>query len=164
MEYILKTNKGDITIKLFTEEAPITTKNFMDYADSGFFNGTIFHRVIKNFMIQGGGFDTDFNEKETAEPIKNEADNGISNKKGTVAMARTMVIDSATAQFFINTSNNSFLDHTAPTTQGYGYCVFAEVTDGMDVVNEISKTKTTSKEGHDDVPKETIEIIEVIKK
>ena len=164
MEYTIRTNKGDIDIKLFTEEAPVTTKNFMEYADSGFYNGTIFHRVIKNFMIQGGGFDTDFVEKETNEPIKNEAENGLSNKRGTLAMARTMVVDSATSQFFINTVSNSFLDFQAPTPQGFGYCVFGEVTKGLDVVDSIQEVKTTSKNGHQDVPAETVEIIEIVKK
>lgn len=164
MEYTIKTTAGDIDIKLFEDVAPVTVKNFADYADSGFFDGTIFHRVIKNFMIQGGGFDTDFVEKETNEPIKNEANNGLSNKRGTLAMARTMVVDSATSQFFINTVNNNFLDFQSETPQEFGYCVFGEVTNGMDVVDAIQEVKTGNRKGHADVPVEDIIIKEVVKK
>jgi len=164
MEYVIKTSAGDIEIKLFEEEAPITAKNFADYAEEGFYNGTVFHRVIKNFMVQGGGFDTDFEEKETKEPIKNEADNGVSNKRGTLAMARTAVVDSATAQFFINSVNNNFLDFQGPTPREYGYCVFGEVTEGMDVVDAINEVKTGNRDGHADVPVEDVVINEVVKK
>jgi len=164
MEYTIKTSMGDIDIKLFEEEAPISAKNFADYVEAGFYNGTIFHRVIKNFMIQCGGFDTSFEEKETNEPIKNEADNGLSNKRGTLAMARTMVVDSATAQFFINCVDNNYLDHQDPTPRGYGYAVFGEVTSGMDVVDAIQEVATGNYAGHSDVPTDTIEIKEVVKK
>ena len=164
MEYTIQTTHGDIDIKLFEEEAPITVKNFIEYAESGFYDGTIFHRVIKNFMIQGGGFDTEFQEKETSEPIKNEANNGISNKRGTLAMARTMVVDSATSQFFINTVNNNFLDFQSETPQEYGYCVFGEVTNGLDVIDSIHTVKTGNRGGHADVPVEDIVIKKVVKK
>ena len=133
----LKTSKGDIKIKLFEEEAPITTKNFLDYIDSGFYKGTIFHRVIPGFMVQGGGFSTDFVQKPTNDPITNEADNQLSNRRGTIAMARTNIVDSATSQFFINLVDNDFLDFKAPTPQHFGYCVFGEVVEGMDVVDAI---------------------------
>ena len=139
----LKTNKGDIKIRLFEEDAPITAKNFLNYVDSGFFKGTIFHRVIPGFMVQGGGFSADFVQKPTKEPIKNEAANQLSNRRGTLAMARTNVVDSATAQFFINLVDNDFLDFKAPTPQSYGYCVFGEVVEGMDVVDAIGKVKTS---------------------
>ena len=164
MEYTIKTTLGDIDIKLFEDEAPITVKNFADYAESGFFDGTIFHRVIKNFMIQCGGFDTKFEEKEANEPIKNEANNGLSNKRGTLAMARTMVVDSATAQFFINTVNNNFLDFQSETPRDFGYCVFGEVTDGLEVVDAIQAVKTGNRGSHGDVPTEDIVIKKVVKK
>lgn len=164
MEYTIQTSMGDIDITLFEDKAPITAKNFADYAEAGFFDGTIFHRVIKNFMIQGGGFDTDFEEKETNEPITNEADNGLSNKRGTLAMARTMVVDSATAQFFINTVDNNFLDFQAPTPRDFGYCVFGEVTNGLEVVDAIQDVKTGNRGGHGDVPKDDIIIKKVVKK
>ena len=164
MEYTIKTTLGDIDIKLFEDEAPISAKNFADYAEAGFYNGTVFHRVIKNFMIQCGGFDTDFEEKETNEPIKNEADNGLSNKRGTLAMARTMVVDSATAQFFINCVDNDYLDHQAPTPREYGYAVFGEVTNGLDIVDAIQAVATGYRDGHSDVPKEDIVIKEVVAK
>ncbi len=154
----IKTSMGDIKLELFSEEAPETVKNFLQYVDDGFYDGTIFHRVIDGFMIQGGGFNTDFEEKPTNEPIVNEADNRLSNDVGTVAMARTMVIDSATSQFFINVSNNSFLNFRDKSQQGYGYCVFAKVTEGMDVVNKIKKVKTGSRGYHDDVPVDDVVI------
>ncbi len=157
----IKTSMGDIKLELFSDEAPETVKNFLQYVDDGFYNGTIFHRVIDGFMVQGGGFNTDFEEKPTREPIVNEADNRLSNDVGTVAMARTMVIDSATSQFFINVSNNNFLNFRDKSQQGYGYCVFAKVTEGMDVVNKIKKVKTGSRGYHDDVPQEDV-IIESI--
>ena len=154
----IKTNHGDIKVELFDEKAPITCENFRQYITDGHFAGTIFHRVIPNFMIQGGGFDTDMNQKPTRDPIKNEADNGVSNKRGTLAMARTMVVDSATAQFFINLKDNDFLDNG---TRDFGYAVFGEVSDGMDVVDAIAGVKTGNHGGHQDVPVEAVEIIEV---
>ena len=159
----LKTSKGDIKIRLFEEDAPITAKNFLDYIDSGFYKGTIFHRVIPGFMIQGGGFSADFVQKPTSEPIKNEAANQISNRRGTLAMARTGVVDSATAQFFINLVDNDFLDFKAPTPQHYGYCVFGEVVEGMDVVDEIAGVKTGTRGMYRDVPAENIEILDVVR-
>lgn len=148
----LHTNHGVITLKLFTEEAPKTCANFVQYVKDGFYDNVIFHRVISNFMIQGGGFEPGMSQKTTRDPIENEANNGLSNKTGTVAMARTMEPHSASAQFFINVKDNDFLDHSAPTTQGWGYAVFAEVVDGMDVVEAIKGVKTTSRAGHQDVP------------
>ncbi len=154
----IKTNKGDISVELFDEKAPITCENFRQYIADGFYAGTIFHRVIPDFMIQGGGMDADMGEKETREPIKNEADNGVSNKRGTLAMARTMVVDSATAQFFINLKDNSFLDHGS---RDFGYAVFGEVSDGMDVVDAIAGVQTGNHRGHQNVPVEAVEILEV---
>ncbi|QSH42297.1 peptidylprolyl isomerase [Lentisphaerota bacterium ZTH] len=158
----IKTSKGDIVLELLEKEAPETVKNFKQYIEEGHYNNTIFHRVIDNFMIQGGGFDTSFNQKPTREPVKNEADNQVSNACGTVAMARTMDPDSATAQFFINVADNDFLNFKAPTPQHYGYCVFARVTDGMDVVNAIKSVATGSRGMHDDVPEEDIIIKEMV--
>ncbi|UYZ85251.1 peptidylprolyl isomerase [Entomomonas sp. E2T0] len=152
----LHTNHGVITLKLDVEKAPETTANFEKYVKDGHYNGTIFHRVINNFMIQGGGFEPGMSQKETNAPIKNEANNGLSNKRGTIAMARTMDPHSASAQFFINVKDNTFLDHTAPTAQGWGYAVFGEVVDGMDVVDKIRDVATTSKAGHQDVPVEDV--------
>ena len=154
----IKTNHGDIKVELFDEKAPITCENFRQYSSEGHFAGTIFHRVIPNFMIQGGGFDTDMHQKPTRDPIKNEADNGVSNRRGTLAMARTMVVDSATAQFFINLKDNDFLDNG---TRDFGYAVFAEVSDGMDVVDKIAAVQTGNHGGHQDVPVEPVEIVEV---
>ena len=154
----LQTTKGTIVLELDDEKAPETVQNFIDYVKSGHYDGTIFHRVIDGFMIQGGGFTKDMNQKETRAPIRNEAANGLRNKRGTIAMARTMVVDSATSQFFINLVDNDFLDFTAPTTQGYGYAVFGKVTDGMDVVDAIAKVKTGYHGLHQNVPEETIEI------
>ncbi len=154
----IKTNHGDIKIDLFDEKAPITCENFRQYITDGHFDGTIFHRVIPNFMIQGGGFDADMQQKPTRDPIKNEADNGESNKRGTLAMARTMVVDSATAQFFINLRDNDFLDHG---TRDFGYAVFGEVAEGMDVVDTIAGVQTGNQGGHQDVPVEAVEIIKV---
>lgn len=159
----LKTNKGDIKIRLFEEDAPITAKNFLDYVDSGFYKGTVFHRVIPGFMVQGGGFSADFVQKPTKEPIKNEAANQLSNRRGTLAMARTNVVDSATAQFFINLVDNDFLDFKAPTPQNYGYCVFGEVVEGMDVVDAIAGGKTGSRGMHRDVPAENIVILDAVR-
>lgn len=159
---IMKTSKGDITIELYPDKAPITVDNFLSYVDEGFFDGTIFHRVIKGFMIQGGGFTADFKKKETKDPIKNEANNGLSNKRGTIVMARTAVVDSATAQFFINHVDNANLDFKNDTDRGYGYAVFGKVVDGMKVVDAIAKTPTGAKGPfRQDCPEETVEIISV---
>ncbi|MDD2833028.1 MAG: peptidylprolyl isomerase [Methylotenera sp.] len=148
----LHTNFGEITLALDAEKAPITVANFLAYVDNGFYDGTIFHRVINGFMIQGGGFDTSMSQKSTAAEIKNEADNGLSNDKYTIAMARTSAPHSASSQFFINVANNEFLNHTAPTGSGWGYCVFGKVVDGIDVVDKIRQVPTTSLKGHQDVP------------
>lgn len=156
---LMKTSKGDIEIELYQDKAPITVKNFLDYANEGFYNGTIFHRVIDGFMIQGGGFTSDMAQKPTKAPIKNEADNGLNNSRGTLAMARTSVVDSATGQFFINVVDNPFLDYQSPSN--YGYAVFGKVTKGMSVVDDIKNVKTGSKAGHRDVPVEPVEIISV---
>jgi peptidyl-prolyl cis-trans isomerase B (cyclophilin B) len=154
----LHTNMGTITLELNAEKAPITVENFLNYVKSGFFDGTIFHRVIDNFMIQGGGFEPGMNQKPTNDAIKNEADNGLKNEKYTIAMARTPNPHSATAQFFINVADNSFLNFTAQTPQGWGYCVFGKVTEGQEVVDQIKKVKTGSKGGHQDVPVEDVVI------
>lgn len=135
---VMKTNKGTIEIELYPDKAPISVKNFLDYVDSGQYDGTIFHRVIKDFMIQGGGFTSDGQQKPTRPTIKNEAGNGLKNTRGTLAMARTAVVDSASSQFFLNHADNAFLDHTNDTPQGFGYCVFGKVTSGMDVVDAIA--------------------------
>lgn len=148
----LHTNFGDIAIELDFEKTPVTAKNFLDYVKSGFFENTIFHRIIDNFMIQGGGFTADMAQKESRDPIQNEANHGGLNKRGTIAMARTNDPHSATGQFFINVVDNNFLNFTAETLQGWGYCVFAHVTSGMDIVDEIRKVPTTSQDGHQDVP------------
>lgn len=158
---IIKTSLGNITVELFEKESPITTANFLEYIRSGFYNNTIFHRVIPGFMVQGGGFDTDFVQKPTNKPIKNEAANQLSNKRGTLAMARTQVVDSATCQFFINLVDNDSLDFKAPIPQYYGYCVFGKVTEGMDVVDKIAQVKTGSRGMHRDVPEENVVILEV---
>ena len=152
----LSTNYGDITIELDTEKAPITVANFLQYVESGFYDGLIFHRVIKDFMLQGGGFNAKMKQKDTEAEIKNEADNGLSNDKYTIAMARTSIPDSASSQFFINTNDNDFLNHTSPTASGWGYCVVGKVTEGMDVVDKIEAVETTSAAGHQDVPAEPV--------
>lgn len=149
---LLKTNYGDITLELDYENAPVSAKNFESYVKDGFYDGVVFHRVIDNFMIQGGGFDVDMQQKPTRETIQNEANNGLSNDAGTIAMARTMDPHSASAQFFINVSDNNFLNHTSETTEGWGYTVFGKVAEGMEVVNKIKAVKTTMKAGHQDVP------------
>lgn len=158
---IMQTSKGEITIELYADKAPITIKNFLSYVDEKFYDGTIFHRVIKGFMIQGGGLTPDLQEKPTKPPIKNEATNGLKNKKGTIAMARTAVIDSATSQFYINHVDNSFLNHKNNTPEGFGYCVFGKVIKGLDVVDAIANVKTMSRRGQIDVPSETITIISI---
>lgn len=152
----LLTNFGEITLELNAEKAPITVANFLQYVDNGFYDNTIFHRVIDGFMIQGGGFDTSMNQKESSDEIKNEADNGLANDQYTIAMARTSAPHSASNQFFINVSSNDFLNHSAPTSSGWGYCVFGKVTAGMDVVDKIKKVKTGNKKGHQDVPVENV--------
>ena len=152
----LHTNYGDIVIELDFDKAPNTAANFKQYAEEGFYNGTIFHRVIDGFMVQGGGMTEDMEQKTTRDQIQNEADNGLKNVVGTLAMARTGDPHSATGQFFINVKDNTFLNHTAKTSQGWGYCVFGKVTDGMDVVNKIKAVKTGSKGHHQDVPKEAV--------
>ena len=149
---VIATNYGDITLELDAAKAPITVANFLSYVDDKFYDGTIFHRVIKNFMIQGGGFDQSLSQKRTKAPIKNEAGNGLKNTRGTIAMARTMIVDSATAQFFINTVDNAFLDHRDETVRGFGYAVFGKVTDGMSVVDAIAGVKTGNVNGMGDVP------------
>ena len=155
----LETNKGTIVLELYPDKAPKTVANFLSYVRDGFYDGTIFHRVIPNFMIQGGGFTEAMQQKETKAPIENEANNGLKNETGTIAMARTNNPHSATAQFFINTKDNTFLDFSAPTQQGWGYAVFGKVIDGMDVVREIEKVQTGNKMGHQDVPTDNIVII-----
>lgn len=155
---LLETSSGDILLELFADKAPETVANFLEYVDSGFYANTIFHRVIKNFMIQGGGMGVRMDEKATRTPVKNEADNGVKNERGTVAMARTMDPHSASAQFFINLIDNDFLNHSEPTPQGWGYCVFGKVSEGMDVVEKIAKLKTKSAGMHDDVPVDMVVI------
>ena len=162
---IMRTTFGEIKLELDAERAPKTVANFLMYAREGFYDGTIFHRVIDNFMIQGGGFDTNMQQKPTSEPIENEADNGLKNDTGTIAMARTMEPHSATAQFFINVKDNDFLNHSGKTMQGWGYAVFGKVVDGQDVLDKIRAVPTTSRGGHQDVPEdpviiETVEIVD----
>ena len=155
----MSTTLGEIEIELYPEAAPASVRNFIDYVESGHFDNLIFHRVIPGFMIQGGGFTGDMQQRPTQSPIKNEADNGLKNLKGTLSMARTSVPDSATSQFFINLVDNAFLDHTAKTPQGWGYAVFAKVVSGMDVVEKIGAVPTGSVGGHGDVPTEPVVII-----
>ncbi|WP_441002266.1 peptidylprolyl isomerase [Pseudocolwellia agarivorans] len=157
-----KTTLGDIKIALDFDKAPVTAKNFQQYAEDGFYNGTIFHRVIKGFMAQGGGFSSGLEEKSTKETIKNEANNGVSNTRGTLAMARTQDPHSASAQFFINLVDNTFLDFSSETVQGWGYCVFGEVVEGMDIVDKMTLVDTGRLGHHDDVPKEEIVITETV--
>jgi peptidyl-prolyl cis-trans isomerase B (cyclophilin B) len=161
----LTTTLGDIVIQLDPVKAPVSSQNFLDYVNKGFYNGTIFHRVIKGFMAQGGGFDTQFQQKATDAPIKNEADNGLPNKRGSIAMARTNDPNSATAQFFINYADNAFLNHTSPTPSGWGYAVFGEVVEGMDVVDKMAEQATGNRGPHQNVPKTdiVIEKAEVVK-
>lgn len=159
---IFKTNFGDIKIELDFEKAPKTAANFKQYVQEGFYDGVIFHRVINGFMVQGGGFEPGMKEKATREPIENEADNGLKNEEGTLAMARTMDPHSASAQFFINVKDNDFLNHSSKSMQGWGYAVFAKVSDGMDVVEKIKAVPTTSKAGHQDVPAEDVVIEKAI--
>ena len=162
MKATMETSMGTITLELDGEKAPATVANFAQYAKSGHYDGTIFHRVIDGFMIQGGGFTKDMNQKQTREPVRNEAMNGLKNLRGTIAMARTMVVDSATSQFFINLVDNSFLDFTSPTPQGFGYAVFGKVIDGMDVVDAIAKVKTGFSGPHQNVPESPVVIRSVV--
>jgi cyclophilin family peptidyl-prolyl cis-trans isomerase len=156
---LFKTTKGDITVELFSAKAPITVKNILDYVGEKFYDGLIFHRVIPDFMIQCGGLTAEMSQKSGRAPIKNEAGNGLKNTRGTLAMARTNVVDSASSKFFINLKDNTFLDHKDDTSQGFGYCVFGKVVAGMDVVDAIAKVPTGSKRGHGDVPLEPITIL-----
>lgn len=160
-----QTTAGDFIIELNAEKAPITVENFLTYVKEGFYTGTVFHRIIPGFMAQGGGFDTDFKQKTTHGTIKIEADNGLTNDRGTVAMARTGVPDSASSQFFINYKDNDFLNHSSKTSQGWGYTVFGKVVEGLDVIDEMAKAPTATRNGHQDVPKTDIIInkAEVIK-
>lgn len=155
---LMETSMGNVKLELHAKEAPISVKNFLSYVESGFYDGTIYHRVIPGFMIQGGGFTNDLKQKQTNPPIRNEAHNGLKNRAGTVAMARTMVVDSATAQFFINVADNGSLDHRDKTQQGYGYAVFGKVIDGMDIVNRITAVKTGMQKGFRDVPETPVVI------
>ena len=159
----ITTSKGAITLELFDAEAPQTVKNFLAYVEEGFYDGTIFHRVISNFMIQGGGFTTDFVQKPTKPSVENEADNRIANKRGTIAMARTQAPHSATAQFFINVADNDFLNFSTPSVSGFGYCVFGKVTEGMEVIDLIKGVATGNFKGHGDVPTEQV-VIEKMEK
>lgn len=156
---LIETSMGNITLELNADKAPITVKNFLDYVNSGHYNGTVFHRVIDGFMIQGGGLTESMDSKPTKAPITNEADNGLKNARGTIAMARTSDVNSATSQFFINVVDNRMLDFTAKNPSGYGYCVFGKVINGMDVVDQIKEVKTGNKQGHANVPVEPIKII-----
>ncbi len=157
-QVLLETNKGNITIELEADKAPVTVANFLEYVKSGHYNGTIFHRVIRTFMAQGGGFDVARRQKPTRPPIRNEAANGLKNLRGTLAMARTSDVDSATAQFFVNLVDNGFLDHTAPTPEGFGYCVFGKVADGMDVVDAIAAVPVTANNVSEAFPTQIVAI------
>ena len=159
--FVFETNYGSFTVELDFANAPISSENFQNYADSGFYNGTIFHRVINDFMIQGGGFEPGLTQKSTKESIENEANNGLSNELGTLAMARTADPHSASSQFFINVSDNFFLDHKDTSSQGWGYAVFGKVVEGMDTINKIKACKTGSQLGHQDVPEEDVLISSV---
>lgn len=161
MHVTLKTNHGSITLELFEDKAPKTVENFLSYAKEGFYDGTIFHRVIDGFMIQGGGFTEDMQQKDTKAPIENEANNGVANEAGTIAMARTQDPHSATCQFFINVRDNDFLNFTSESVNGWGYCAFGKVTEGMDVVDAIKSVKTSSHGFHQDVPVDAVVIEKV---
>ena len=158
----LSTNMGDIVVELNPAKAPLSSANFIEYVQSGQYNGTIFHRVIDNFMIQGGGFDQNMQQKPTRAPIQNEANNGLKNSRGTIAMARTGDPHSASSQFFINVKDNAFLDHTSPTPQGWGYTVFGQVVEGMDVVDKIKVVQTSNMGGHQNVPTQPIVINQAV--
>jgi peptidyl-prolyl cis-trans isomerase B (cyclophilin B) len=155
---LISTSLGDITVELYNDRAPVSVQNFLQYVNEGFYPGTIFHRVISGFMIQGGGFTTDMVEKPTRPPIRNEATNGLTNVRGTLAMARTEALRSATAQFFINVADNDFLDYKAPSANGWGYCVFGKVVEGQDVVDRIRAVATANSGFHQNVPKEDVVI------
>jgi cyclophilin family peptidyl-prolyl cis-trans isomerase len=155
-QVVMETSMGIVKIELFKDKAPISVRNFLSYVKDAYYDGTVFHRVIKNFMIQGGGMDEHMNSKKTKFAIKNEATNGLKNLRGTLAMARTSMVDSATSQFFINVVDNAFLDHTGKTPDRFGYAVFAQVIEGMDVVDAIREVKTGNKAGHQDVPVEPV--------
>ena len=158
---IMKTSEGTVKIELWQDKAPVTVANFLRYADEGFYNGTIFHRVISSFMIQGGGMTANMQPKPNHEPIKNEATAELKNDRGTIAMARTGIVDSATSQFFINVKDNPALNHSNDTPMGFGYAVFGKVIEGMDVVDKIKDVPTTTKGYNQDVPVQTVEILEV---
>lgn len=158
MQVKLTTNFGDITLELFEDKAPKTVANFVSYVEDGFYDNTIFHRVINGFMIQGGGFTADMEQKDTKATIENEANNGVANEAGTIAMARTQDPHSATAQFFINVSNNTFLNHTSESVNGWGYCAFGKVVEGMDVIEKIKAVQTGNNGFHQDVPVESVVI------
>lgn len=158
---VISTSKGDIQIQLDTENTPATAENFLNYVRNGFYDNTIFHRVIAGFMIQGGGLNSEMEQKPTQSPVKNEAKNAKPNKRGTIAMARTMDPHSATAQFFINVADNAFLNYSSDSMQGFGYCVFGEVVEGMDIVDSIAKVKTGQSSGHADVPVEEVSILSI---
>jgi len=155
-QVVMETSMGTVKIELFQDKAPISVRNFLSYVKEGYYDGLIFHRVIKNFMVQGGGLDVDMQTKKTKFAIKNEATNGLKNTRGTLAMARTSMVDSATSQFFINVVDNAFLDHTGKTPDRFGYAVFAQVIEGMDIVDAIREVKTGNKGGHQDVPVEPV--------
>jgi peptidyl-prolyl cis-trans isomerase A (cyclophilin A) len=159
---VFETTLGNFEVELFEKEAPLSAKNFLQYVDEGFFDGVLFHRVIPGFMIQGGGFEPGMKQKKTNPPIKNEAANGLKNERGTLAMARTNVVDSATAQFFVNLVDNDFLDHTGPSN--YGYAVFGKVSAGMDVIDKIAKVATTNRAGHQNVPAADVAITKAYRK
>jgi cyclophilin family peptidyl-prolyl cis-trans isomerase len=161
VEVVLETSLGEIQLELYPDKAPETVANFLQYAESDFYDGTIFHRVIPGFVIQGGGYEPGMTERPTEQPIRNEADNGLSNERGTIAMARTQVVDSATSQFFINVADNRPLDHRDDTPRGYGYAVFGRVVDGMDVVDRIVSVPTTTAGPFRDVPREPVVIKDV---
>lgn len=157
----MQTSQGDILLELDADKAPKTVSNFLDYARAGFYDGTLFHRVIPGFMVQGGGFEAGMTQKRGGAPIVNEADNGLKNDVGTIAMARTPDPNSATSQFFINVKSNAFLNYSSPTPQGWGYCVFGRVVDGMDVVHAIERVATGARAGHQDVPVDDVVIVKV---
>jgi peptidyl-prolyl cis-trans isomerase B (cyclophilin B) len=157
-QVIMETSVGDITLELYPEKAPITVENFLSYADKGFYDGLIFHRVIQNFMIQGGGFESGMNQKESGEGIKNEANNGLANARGSIAMARTVIVDSATSQFFINLTDNDFLNYRGDSPSEYGYAVFGKVIEGMDIVEKIAQASTHTVGPFENVPEEDIVI------
>jgi cyclophilin family peptidyl-prolyl cis-trans isomerase len=159
---VFETSLGNFEVELFEKEAPISSRNFLEYVDEGFFDGVVFHRVIPGFMIQGGGFEPGMKQKKTKAPIKNEATNGLKNSRGTLSMARTNLVDSATAQFFVNLVDNEFLDHAGPAN--YGYAVFAKVSSGMDVIDKIAKVATTNRAGHQNVPAADVVITKAYRK